>query len=339
MHPKLDDVVAEYESLLTDILQTAASGGDVAQNVLRFRERKPDVARTMTPTEFTLDGAIKAFGLKYTPLSFSNPWKIQENPETKDFEPTHCLKYLVENYSRNFDRSSGAVCRTAVDFILNECLTAMKTSQTTEQSQVTDRSHTIDQSQQTDRPPRTPPPSQDIKVFGELSFSHTITSPTHPRSTSVHSGVIINGRVDHGIGRTLTSLHDFRKRRFQSLLLVVEAKKEGSLREAFFQLVVYLASLHQSRLSRNRRDASVYGAASDGFLWTFVTITHDGTLKRSKQFDIVGGEKDLGMVLGCLKYLLETSASIAGGDDPAINPDDNKFTSTLESGDESQSDS
>jgi len=76
----------------------------------------------MTPT---LDGAIQAFGLKYTSLSFSDPWKIQENPETKDFEPTHCLKSLVESYSRNFDRSSEAVCRTAVDFILNECLTAM----------------------------------------------------------------------------------------------------------------------------------------------------------------------------------------------------------------------
>ena len=32
---------------------------------------------------------------------------------------------LVENYSKNFDRSSEAVCRTALDFILNECLTVL----------------------------------------------------------------------------------------------------------------------------------------------------------------------------------------------------------------------
>ena len=32
---------------------------------------------------------------------------------------------LVKNYSKNFDRSSEAVCRTGLDFILNECLTVL----------------------------------------------------------------------------------------------------------------------------------------------------------------------------------------------------------------------
>jgi hypothetical protein len=32
---------------------------------------------------------------------------------------------LLNNYSENFDRSSEAVCRTALDFILNECLTVL----------------------------------------------------------------------------------------------------------------------------------------------------------------------------------------------------------------------
>ena len=36
-----------------------------------------------------------------------------------------CLESLIDNYSRNFDRTSEATCRTAVDFILNECLTVM----------------------------------------------------------------------------------------------------------------------------------------------------------------------------------------------------------------------
>lgn len=31
----------------------------------------------------------------------------------------------MDNYSKNFDRSSEAGCRTAIDFILNECLTVM----------------------------------------------------------------------------------------------------------------------------------------------------------------------------------------------------------------------
>ena len=35
------------------------------------------------------------------------------------------LASLLDNYSRNFDRSSEAGCRTAIDFLLNECLTVM----------------------------------------------------------------------------------------------------------------------------------------------------------------------------------------------------------------------
>ena len=35
------------------------------------------------------------------------------------------LGSLVESYSRNFDRSSEVVCRTGLDFMLNECLTVM----------------------------------------------------------------------------------------------------------------------------------------------------------------------------------------------------------------------
>jgi hypothetical protein len=31
----------------------------------------------------------------------------------------------MERYSENFDRSSEAICRTALDFIFNECLTVM----------------------------------------------------------------------------------------------------------------------------------------------------------------------------------------------------------------------
>lgn len=160
-------------------------------------------------------------------------------------------------------------------------------------------------------------------------------------SPSSYPGVTVNGRVDHGIGRTITSLRKSGKRHFQSLLLLVEAKTVASIEAAFSQLVVYLGSLRQSRLSRNRIDASVYGVASDGYLFTFVTITHQGVLKRSKQFDITVGPGDLATVLGCLKYLLEKSASMTpnlsrernsehpmdvdGGEDPAIDLDDNEF--------------
>jgi hypothetical protein len=115
----------------------------------------------------------------------------------------------------------------------------------------------------------------------------------------------------HGIGRVFSSTPSRRgsnkchKRRFRSLLLI-EAKTELALNPALPQLVLFPASLHQSRLQRNRSDDTIYGVVSDGCAFIFVTITHDGMLKQSKDFDVNDGE-DL-TVLGCLKYMLEMSS-------------------------------
>jgi hypothetical protein len=84
----------------------------------------------------------------------------------------------------------------------------------------------------------------------------------------------------------------------------VEAKFDGSVDQALPQLLVYLASLHESRLQRHRSDASVYGVASDGYVFIFVTISHEGVVRLSRHFNIVQGE-DMRVVLGCLKYILE----------------------------------
>jgi hypothetical protein len=171
----------------------------------------------------------------------------------------------------------------------------------------------------TDNRDRTPSVWDNVKIFGEVSFSHTIIRPVNGKSVGDFLGIIVNGRVDHGIGRIVT--HSRRdqtsqpKRRFQSLLLVVEAKTAFSLERALPQLVVYLGSLHQSRLRRGRSNATVYGVVSDGYSFIFATVTHDGVLKRSKYFEVKGG--DMQTVLGCLKYLLETSASMS----PNVRPE------------------
>jgi hypothetical protein len=192
--------------------------------------------------------------------------------------------------------------------------------------------HVKSGNQATDQPSRfTRSLYQDIRVFSNLSFSHTITSAS---STQLASGAIVDSYLDIGIGRVMKGY----PRRFQSLLLLVEATRAANLDIAFPQLVVYLASLHQSRVSQNRSDSTVYGVASDGYLFIFVTIAHDGTLERSKQFDITAGDTET--VLGCLIYLLETSAANTmpekdedaycwdtdTGEDLVFDLDDNDFT-------------
>jgi hypothetical protein len=114
-------------------------------------------------------------------------------------------------------------------------------------------------------------------------------------------GAVVYGRVAYGIGRRPPF------GRFKSLLLIVEA---SNLDRALPQLVVYLGSLYQSRLQRNQGDATVYGVVSDGYAFIFLTITHGGELKRSRRFDINEGEVMLQTVLGCVKYILETSAKM-----------------------------
>ena len=95
---------------------------------------------------------------------------------------------------------------------------------------------------------------------------------------------------------------------FSIALTLCHGQFNGRLYDALSQLVVYLASLRQSRVKRGRSDTSVYGIATDGLEYIFVTITHQGILKMSKKFDIRCG--DLETVLGCLKYLLETAMSM-----------------------------
>ena len=110
-----------------------------------------EVKRTKAAREFTLEEVVDAFGLKYSTVvsaetSIQQTWNIQDVPETQNFQMTPCLgktlvkvldpcvriwlitdsiASLIENYSKNFERSSEATCGTALDFILNECLTVM----------------------------------------------------------------------------------------------------------------------------------------------------------------------------------------------------------------------
>jgi len=158
---------------------------------------------------------------------------------------------------------------------------------------------------------------------------HTINpeSNTDPRT-------IVSGHIDNAIGCVLKGHHNF-TRRFdsESLLLAVEVNTASNLASAALpELVVYLASIQQSRLSRRRSDASVYGFVSDVYVFEFVTITHDGMLRQSRRFNALGG--DLPMILGCLRFVLAKSAlaSISspnvtddGGSDP-VDLDDNEYT-------------
>jgi hypothetical protein len=95
-------------------------------------------------------------------------------------------------------------------------------------------------------------------------------------------------------------------------------------------------------LQRKRLDASVYGLASNGYLFIFVKISQDGTVMLSRHFNILRGE--MKKVLGCLRHILEFTSNKSPGStpernlngcdrdndevdesDPPLNLDENKF--------------
>jgi hypothetical protein len=143
--------------------------------------------------------------------------------------------------------------------------------------------------------------------------------PTTPRTVikSLTSKTIVG---DHGVGIVIRSRKKVPNRLFHSLLLCVEAKFHGSLSDALAQLVVYLACLRQSHLNRGRSNTSVYGIATDGLSYVFVTIAHQGILRQSKLFNVLDG--DLSTVLGCLQYILETAMSMSPNLTPGTDADD-----------------
>lgn len=79
-----------------------------------------------------------------------------------------------------------------------------------------------------------------------MPFTHKVISPATPST-------VVSGRVDYSIRRVLDTRAkdtvDQRRRRFYSLLLLVEAKFDLCVDFALAQLVVYLGSLrHMKRV-------------------------------------------------------------------------------------------
>ena len=150
--------------------------------------------------------------------------------------------------------------------------------------------------------------------------------------------------MDYGVG-IITPGRKFSNRRFHSLLIAVKAKAKNNLDSAFSQLVVYLACLRQARIGRGRTDCSVYGIASDGYEFCFVTITHEGVVKVSRKFSISRGEMKtvIGSIMYILRKSLERSPTVTTNDesnvdetdqDEAMKLDDNGFLHPTDSDNE-----
>lgn len=174
----------------------------------------------------------------------------------------------------------------------------------------------------------TPRPHRNVKICCEISFSHDLTPKlVGEAAIAVDGATTVNGRVDYGIG-IVTFGRKVPNRRFHSLLIAVEAKAKDHLEAALPRLVVYLACLRQARKARGRSDCSVYGIASDGYTFYFVTITHEGVLKVSKPLRVSWG--DTQKIMGCIMYILRKTVERS----PIVTPEKTKDESRVDDHDE-----
>ncbi|KIK45805.1 hypothetical protein CY34DRAFT_486547 [Suillus luteus UH-Slu-Lm8-n1] len=158
-------------------------------------------------------------------------------------------------------------------------------------------------------------------VYGKVAFRHLLLSSRSRK-------IIFNGCVDYAIGRAFLSLDP-------NSPLVLASTKVGSIVERAVpgpQLLIYLASIRQSREARGRTDIAVYGVASNGFQWKFVMITHPGFIKVSAPFSTAFLD-DTKIILDCLAFMVAAAALMlptsgigehaAGGqwdiDDPSLH--------------------
>lgn len=79
---------------------------------------------TRAITSFTSTAQVAAaFGLDYAPLGSAYRFRLGRPKSRLSLPRTyHCLMRIITSHTKNFDRSSEAICRTAVDLLLNECL-------------------------------------------------------------------------------------------------------------------------------------------------------------------------------------------------------------------------
>ncbi|KAA8894540.1 hypothetical protein FN846DRAFT_755643, partial [Sphaerosporella brunnea] len=69
-----------------------------------------------------------------------------------------------------------------------------------------------------------------------------------------------------------------------------EAKREGDVSRACGQLLGYMACVHASRVAAGRTDTTVYGVATDGFEYRFLSIDPQKVFRMGGLVDLQFGD-------------------------------------------------
>lgn len=123
-----------------------------------------------------------------------------------------------------------------------------------------------------------------LRGFCELPLSCT----AHDIITD--TDITISGRCDIGIGYGSETA---RSPGLETLLIMVEAKTETTLDNAFPQLLAYMGIIAAARGDAGKQNNTVYGIFSDGMTYTFVRLDNERMVTKSKPLSIVDELEDV----------------------------------------------
>lgn len=90
----------------------------------------------------------------------------------------------------------------------------------------------------------------------------------------------------------------------ETIPIVVEAKTEPTLENAFPQLLAYMGFIAATRANSAKEDNTVYAIYSDGMMYTFVRLDNNRMVLKSKSLSIVG---KLNAVFAFMVHLLSSA--------------------------------
>jgi len=112
-----------------------------------------------------------------------------------------------------------------------------------------------------------------IKIFPEMSLSVQVEKGGQEW--------LVSGIADWAMGYgDRAELED------GTVLLAIEAKRKENVSNAEAQLLAYLATIRQLRIQANKINVMTQGFFSDGEIYRFICICNNGTVMKSRHYDI-----------------------------------------------------
>ncbi|KLJ13227.1 hypothetical protein EMPG_11839 [Blastomyces silverae] len=283
-----NEALEELEKYLTDITSKHPEH-------IRAGSLKGDVTiMEMLNLSYTTDGSLWSLPDKtgHSPtqlLRKSVSHFLISRSETHDTMPQVDSLEELRFASARSDTSE-AYARCALNLILVSCIAQEK--RVAEEERAKDIQSQVPLHPPENRP-RTPEPPAPVllKYETELSF---------PVSVREKQKILV-GKADYTLWYDVTET-------MGANLVVVEAKMQFSAGSAVPQLIAYMGIVHRTRKLNGKRNAVVYGIASDGMEFRFYCINNNSELKQQlRKSAIYMWDVDANVIISFIRFIIRAA--------------------------------